>query len=92
VEAIRLIRELADSGFLAPGFYQQFGVPTHASPEALLQGIIEKEGNDAIYRMEEITRPARNSKAGQLDPRLIKRYRLWNPVPPQESPPESSDK
>lgn len=52
--ALRGVRTTMASGVVTPAIYQYFGAPTNATPDALLDAVLAKEGPSAIYKVEQL--------------------------------------
>ncbi len=56
--ALKGVRTMISSGLVTPAIYQYFGAPTNATPDALLDAVLAKEGPSAIYKVERLLNPA----------------------------------
>jgi ABC-type transport system involved in multi-copper enzyme maturation permease subunit len=83
--ALHIIQTRSSAGLLSPATYQEFGVPTNATPEAIFAAVIARNGPDAIYRMGELLTPATNLNAFGMDPAMARRYGLSLAPPPTKS-------
>lgn len=78
-QAINEVRQFANSGLLTPEVARQFGVGENASPEALVDAVIARDGFEALDRLSQQLRLQPAPAAGgafMMDPLLARRYGL----------------
>ena len=66
---------MMDSGLVTPAIYQYFGAPINATPDALLDAVLAKEGPSAIYKVERLLNSAATPNP-RSDTILVRRHGL----------------
>ena len=85
--ALRGVRTMMDSGLVTLAIYQYFGAPTNATPDALLDAVLAKEGPSAIYKVERLINSTATPNS-RSDAILAPRYGLLPPGATNTSEPK----
>jgi len=85
--ALRGVRTMMASGLVTPAIYEYFGAPTNATPDALLDAVLAKEGPSAIYKVERLINSTATPNS-RSDAILAPRYGLLPPGATNTSEPK----